>query len=109
MRSFTEWLAGLNEGKKPSIKNKDIDAFLKAVDNLKRDLDELDAQEKKPKKKVPDKKDEPPEEKPETDIDGDVDIRRPGKSLRPLPDEEISTRPVGGRGKPNRKTDTRTG
>lgn len=133
--TFGEWVkrrAG-HEGHRPvPVKNANIDSFLSAVDNLKRDMDELDALEKKekskPKKTKPDDKvkqkdkdkkpsdDKAPKKKDkdddlddaeDVDVLDDADLDRPGKPVRLLPDRKVQGKPPVLRGKPNRPVDPR--
>lgn len=108
MRTFHEWLNEAHRPKKSrpvSVKNKDIDAFLKAVDNLKRDMEELDVLEKKPKKKsVPGK--EPVAVEPDQDDDDSLDVRDPGEPLRLPPDDEVPGESEDDGGKPSRPDDS---
>jgi hypothetical protein len=119
--SFSEWLkrTPIKPGKdKPAPKNKSIDAFVKAVDNLKKDLTQLDAIEKKEKpekekekpkpedkdkiqgfQKYKDKRDaEQSKDKTDTksdklDVSNDVSDDSDDKRLRLSPDKQISVRP----------------
>ncbi len=65
IESFSEWVKkkpAAHKAKKASVKNPNIDSFLKSVDNLKKDMDELDVIEKKEKSKP---KSKPEGKKPE--------------------------------------------
>lgn len=125
--TFSEWMKRKTDhaGHRPvPAKNPNIDSFLAAVDNLKRDMEELDSVEKKdkmkPKKvKLDDKKKEDDKKKPdkkrdedEVDLDGedddvldDVDLDRSGKPLRLPPDRKVPKLPERTGRKPGRPLD----
>ncbi len=66
MKTFSEWRKGrpaMRKPRKPSVKNPSIDAFVKSVDSLKKDMDQLDAVEKKVKPKPEGKPEEKPDDK----------------------------------------------
>jgi hypothetical protein len=85
LQSFNEWVKGRPaKPKTPSVKNPAIDAFLKSVDGLKRDMDELDAVEKK-KPKVKPGGDKPDDKKKK---EKEIDTFKDYKKKRDSEDEE---------------------
>lgn len=117
LKTFTEWRKGQprrHHPKNVAVKNPYIDAFVKSVDNLKKDMDTLDATEKKEKPKkdnksfdrfkdykkkrdLEDKKEKDHEEaddsNPIDDISDEPDDNRPGEPVRRLPGYEVPVRP----------------
>lgn len=125
LESFSEWIKRKGGHKPASVKNPNIDSFIKAVDSLKRDMDELDSLEKNPKSKKPEsKKPEKEKEKPkdvrkkvdpiedeeddfvdDDDVLDDVDVDRDGEPVRLPPDSKVSRDSERIRRKPNRSDD----
>ena len=92
--TFNEWRKGRpamrRPAKKPSVKNPSIDAFVKSVDSLKKDMDQLDAVEKKVKLKPK------PEEKPDDksfDSFKDYKKKRDSEEKVKDDDDEVDDRP----------------